>query len=87
MVSANWPNPLGGSTLFFRCRISALSEDPAYPVFLSRRIEEPSAPYWKNRKLRPDFKQLLESGSLSGGADSSEIVSEDRSSRDETIAQ
>jgi hypothetical protein len=54
---------------------------------LETRIEEPAAPYWANRKLRTGFKRLLENGSLSGGTDSTEIISEDRSSRDETIAQ
>jgi phage gpG-like protein len=54
---------------------------------LETRIEEPSAPHWANRKLRSAFKRLLEGGSLSGGTDFTEIISEDRSARDETIAQ
>lgn len=51
------------------------------------RVEEPAAPYWANRKMRSGFKRLLENGSLDGGTDSTVIVSEDRSSREESTAQ
>ena len=37
--------------------------------------------YWANRKLLPEFKEIWEFGALSGGTDSTQIISEDRDSR------
>ncbi len=48
-------------------------------------ILQQEAPTWANRKLRPEFKRLMESGALSGGTDSTIILSEDRSSREEAL--
>lgn len=54
---------------------------------LERELEAPEtrkkAPvsYWGNRKLLPEFKKHWESGALSGGTDSTQIVSEDRDAR------
>ncbi len=42
--------------------------------------EEPKS-YWANRKLLPEFKKHWESGALSGGTDSTTIISEDRDAR------
>lgn len=39
----------------------------------------------ERRKLRPGFRRLMESGALGGGTDSTVIVSEDRSSRENTL--
>jgi hypothetical protein len=39
----------------------------------------------ERRKLRPEFKRLMESGALGGGTDSTIILSEDRSSREDSL--
>jgi hypothetical protein len=41
--------------------------------------------FHQRRKLRPEFKRLMESGALGGGTDSTIIVSEDRSSRENAL--
>lgn len=46
--------------------------------------EEPSS-YWANRKIRAGFQQIVESGILDGGTDSTQIISEDRSSREDAL--
>lgn len=46
--------------------------------------EEPGL-YWANRKIRPGFQQIVESGILDGGTDSTQIISEDRSSREDAL--
>lgn len=54
---------------------------------LEREFEDPalaSTPpvsYWANRKMRPDFKKQWDSGALSGGTDSTQIISENRDAR------
>lgn len=48
-------------------------------------LGEPERPTWANRKLRPEFKRLMESGALGGGTDSTIILSEDRSSREDAL--
>ena len=40
--------------------------------------ELPEVPYFARRKLTPAFRRLMKSGSLRGGMDSTQIVSEDR---------
>lgn len=60
-------------------------------VSLSKELELDSADpeseksFLEKRKLRPDFKRLMESGALGGGTDSTIIVSEDRSSREDAL--
>lgn len=39
----------------------------------------------EKRRLRPGFKRLWESGALSGGTDSTQLISEDRSSREDAL--
>lgn len=48
-------------------------------------VAEEAVSYWANRKLRPGFKRLLDSGVLGDGTDSTRIVSEDRSSREDAL--
>jgi plasmid stability protein len=36
---------------------------------------------WANRKLLPEYEALLKSGALSGGTDSTQIISEERDAR------
>ena len=60
-------------------------------VSLSKELEPDSASpeseqsFLEKRKLRPEFKRLMESGALGGGTDSTIIVSEDRSSREDAL--
>ncbi len=44
-------------------------------------VEEPPASYWANRKLLPEFQEYWDSGTLSAGTDSTQIISEDRDPR------
>lgn len=39
----------------------------------------------ERRRLRPEFKRLMEAGALGGGTDSTMIISEDRSSREDAL--
>lgn len=57
--------------------IKELEPAPAAPV--------PGKSFLERRQLRPEFKRLIESGALGGGTDSTTIVSEDRSSREDAL--
>ena len=39
---------------------------------------KPPNAYWQKRKLLPEYEALVRSGALSGGTDSTQIISEDR---------
>jgi hypothetical protein len=39
----------------------------------------------ERRQLRPEFQRLMESGALGGGTDSTILISEDRSSREDAL--
>lgn len=60
-------------------------------ISLERELDAPKttqeAPtsYWANRKLLPEYEAALKSGALSGGTDSTVIVSEDRDSREDAL--
>jgi hypothetical protein len=60
-------------------------------ISLERELEAPKtaqeAPtsYWANRKLLPEYEAALKSGALSGGTDSTLIISEDRDSREDAL--
>lgn len=41
--------------------------------------------FGQRRQLRPEFQRLMESGGLGGGTDSTILVSEDRSSREDAL--
>ena len=43
--------------------------------------EEAAVPYFAQRKLNPEFAKLLREGKLSGGTDSSDLISEERDAR------
>lgn len=45
----------------------------------------PGQSFMERRKLRPEFQRLMESGAVGGGTDSTIIVSEDRSSREDAL--
>lgn len=51
------------------------------------RVGEPRSSYWAERDLRPGFKRLLETGGLGGGTDCTEMISDERSSCDESAAR
>lgn len=46
---------------------------------------EPLKSYWARRQLLPEYEALLKSGKLSGGTDSTQIISEDRTSREDAL--
>jgi hypothetical protein len=58
---------------------------------LERELKAPQtaqgapASYWANRKLLPEYEAALKSEALSGGTDSSVIISEDRDSREDAL--
>ena len=41
--------------------------------------------FTERRRLRPEFRRLMEAGALDGGTDSTVIISEDRSSREDAL--
>ena len=42
---------------------------------------QPTIAYWKKRPLLPEYEALVRSGALSGGTDSTQMISEDRDGR------
>ena len=44
-----------------------------------------ATPYWSRRELRPGFRRLMDAGLPWPGADSTEIISKDRSERDDSV--
>jgi len=78
--------------LYKKAKIRAVEEGSTLKTILLRglrhELEEKSSPsaevktsYWANRKLRSGFKEAWESGMLSGGTDSTILISEDRNER------
>lgn len=56
--------------------IQGLERELSEPLSAQGEGTQPS--YWANRKMRPAFKAAWESGALSGGTDSTQIISEGR---------
>lgn len=58
---------------------------------LEKELDPPPSPpeqeplTWANRKLLPAYEAALKAGAFSGGTDSTVIVSEDRSSREDAL--
>ena len=69
-----------GSTLK-QLVIASLSKELEV-VNLSQEVEQS---FMERRKLRPEFRRLMEAGALAGGTDSTVIISEDRSSREDAL--
>jgi len=61
--------------------LSSLKHELEHP----QTVEEAPTSYWAKRKLRPGYKAALQAGAFSGGTDSTTIISEDRTSRDEAL--
>lgn len=61
--------------------LSSLERDLEAP----KSVQEPRASYWANRRLLPEYEAALKSGALSGGTDSTAIISEDRDSREDAL--
>ncbi|MFN0130082.1 MAG: hypothetical protein ACKV19_25745 [Verrucomicrobiales bacterium] len=61
--------------------LSSLERELALPA------SEPagSRTFGERRRLRPKFHRLMESGTFGGGTDSTTIVSDDRSSREDAL--
>lgn len=47
--------------------------------------EEPAGTYWANRQLRSGYAAALKAGAFRGGTDSTTVISEDRSSREDAL--
>lgn len=56
-----------------------LIEAALAPSTHAANVHVPS--YWSNRKLIPQFKAALKRGAFTGGADSTQIISEERDVR------
>jgi len=78
--------------LYKKAKIRAVEEGSTLKEILLRGLKheletkaepptESNTSYWANRQLRPGFKAFWESGALSGGTDSTQIISEDRDAR------
>ena len=48
-------------------------------------VSEPRVSYWSQRTLLPDYAAALKAGAFASGPDVTAIVSEDRSSREESL--
>lgn len=44
-------------------------------------VAQPALAYWRKRPLLPEYEALVRSGALSGGTDSTQMISEDRDGR------
>jgi hypothetical protein len=81
--------------LYRRAKIHAVETGQTLKDIVLTSLEKELAPatsgsapgqsFMERRKLRPEFKRLLESGALGGGTDSTVIISEDRSSREDSL--
>lgn len=61
--------------------LASLERDVNSPA----RVAEPSASYWTSRKLVPGFEQVAKDAAFASGTDSTDMISEERSSRDDAI--
>ena len=60
---------------------------------VAREIDPPQAAdqsssgagFFARRKLLPEYEALMKAGALAGGSDSTQVVSEDRSSREDAL--
>lgn len=75
--------------LYKQAKIRAVEEGSTLKDLLLRGLQhelaaqpahaaEPKTSYWANRQMTPEFKAYWESGALSGGTDSTIIISEGR---------
>lgn len=73
--------------LYRKAKIRAVEQGTSLKALVLKALEYellpkqpsvPEVPYFARRKLNPGFKELMESGALRGGRDSTEIISEDR---------
>ena len=81
--------------LYRRAKIRAVEQSTSLKDILLRglqqelespaRADEPPKSYWANRKLRPGYAAALKAGAFTGGTDSTIIISEDRSSREDAL--
>ena len=82
--------------LYRQAKIRAVEQSTSLKEILLRGLERelraepasdatPKKSYWANRKLRPGYAAALKAGAFSGGTDSTVIISEDRSSREDAL--
>lgn len=82
--------------LYKAAKIKAVEENLSLKDLVTRGLQnelasfagvcEPHAPYWSQRKMAPDYVRQKLNGELRGGTDSTKIISEDRSSREDPIS-
>ncbi len=80
-------------TLYKRAKIRAVESGRTLKDLVLTSLEKEldpatspqTSPTWANRKLRPDFEAALKAGAFSGGTDSTVMISEDRSSREDAL--
>lgn len=82
-------------SLYKKAKIRAIEQGQTLKqvvlISLERELEAPKAvgeapaSYWAKRKLLPEYEAALKSGALSGGTDSTLIISEDRDSREDAL--
>jgi hypothetical protein len=63
--------------------IVALTRDLAAPP--AAAAAEPRKSFWERRTLLPEYEAALKAGAYSGGTDSTVMIAEDRSSRDDAL--
>ena len=63
--------------------IDALASHMDAPDALGESISRGG--FFAQRKLLPEYEALMKDGMLAGGSDSTQIISEDRSSRDDAL--
>ncbi len=62
----------------------SVTQETIHIIETAIAVEEKAAPaatpiaYWQKRKLLPEYEALVRSGALSGGTDSTQMISEDR---------
>ena len=65
----------------------SVTQETIHLIESAIRAEEKTPPasppiaYWQKRKLLPEYEALVRSGALSGGTDSTQMISEDRDER------
>ena len=81
--------------LYTRAKIRAVERGETLRQVVLRALEREVAEevacsggkknYWAKRKLRPGYQKALETGVFSVGADSADLLAEDRSSREDAL--
>ena len=81
--------------LYRRAKIRAIETGRTFKILILTALEkelipissiaEPGQSFMERRKLLPTYEAALKAGAFSGGTDSTVIISEDRSSRENAL--